>query len=153
MDFDENPKCYNSLWLSILGSIIGGYVLFLILKRSLENPSIGTVGSQYVNDENWTLSRGEDGRISNLSVSRNAQINSGIHNENKTSSSVIYKPLSDENRGCEITYSDRVDNNRINNRIDVDLLTSMVQTRLQKRWEQLNKKENDYQRQKRFGMV
>lgn len=155
MDFDENPKCYNSLWLSILGSIVGGYFLFLILKKSLEIPSIGTMGSHYLNDENWSLSRGEDGRISNLTVSRNAQISNEYHNENKPS--VIYKPLSAENRGCEITYSDYSDysdpiDNRINNKIDVDQLTNMVQQRLQKRWAQLNKKENDLLRRQRFGM-
>lgn len=151
MDFsDENPKCSGSLWNSILGSIIGGFVVYLLLKDRLQAQlPVGIGGQQYQNAESWQLQRGDDGRISNLTVSRDAHIGNGYNKENRDDKSVVYKPLSYDNRGCEITYSDYPES--INKTINVDLLTETVNQRLEKRWAQLNKKENDLMRRQRFG--
>ena len=143
MDFNENPEKQSSpLWTSIMGSIIGGLFIFWLLKSSLQNLPIGTMGSQYQNAETWQLNRGLDGRISNLTVSRDARIGDGGISPNEHGFHTTYLPLPIEN-SVPI----------VNNKINVDDLTNMVQQRLQKRWEQLNKKTNDYERQRRYGMV
>jgi ABC-type lipoprotein release transport system permease subunit len=142
----EDTKSFdlNSLFIGIIGSIIGGFFVYWILKDINKQSNIIT-GQQYLNNERWYPIRDISGRIVDLHVSTNAQINDG--NRSHTIYRSIGPVLS------EYSPETNIVNNQIASKISVDQLTDMVNQRLQKRWIQLNKKENDMARQRRFNMV
>lgn len=144
------------LWSMMIGVAIGAAFVYLILKdRSVQtvgktesvndvNMSGQVVTSQYKNDETWNLNRGQDGRIMNLVVSRDARVGNGIGNNvnDINNSTTTYVPLGNTNNQA-------YDSNKIN----VDLLTERIQQKLDKRYTELNKKICDLDRQRRFGFT
>lgn len=146
MDREDNDL--KTMLKTITAIVIGGAIVWYLFYKPTTQPVGSTSiesGSQYKNDEVWELNRSVDGRIANLRVSRDAQINDGGSGNNNNKSTTVYRPLE--------SPINQISDNRISNTINVDQLTNMVQNRLQKRWVELNKKTNDYERQRRFGMI
>ena len=142
---DEDLKSFLRTVASI---VVGGALVYYLFYRphtqSVGTQSVGTVSNvenhqKYTNAEIWHPIRDQNGHITDLQVSRNAQIGNGNIQTNVNGSTTTYLPL------------ENVRTNQVNNKIDVDMITNMVQNRLQKRWVQLNKKTNDLTRQQRYG--
>lgn len=100
---ENKPWTSNPLVIGIIGSIIGGIIVYLILKstnklqpqlqtfnqlQSLQQPTPQPISQQsiiqqpvqtnntlYKNNESWEIIRGKDGFISKLNVLRDVKLN------------------------------------------------------------------------------
>jgi hypothetical protein len=129
IDKDNMDEDLKSILKTVVGVVIGGTILYYLFYKP-STQSTETAGNRQ--------------RYTDLNTDSNTDLNN-----NRLST--IYRPIGTE---TEIkTLDTNQINNNVNNKIDVDQLTNMVQQRLQKRWIKLNKKENDMQRQQRYGFV